>query len=118
VWSWGRVPSLGAPRRKFSFWRFSLSSCCVSDSRGRTGTREVGTNGCPCQTLPMTEVRQNLCLVGKVSSLEKEEGPKFGVAVGKVVAVGLSETLSSKERKIKDQQEPGEMGFQVEGQPG
>lgn len=64
----------------------------------------------------MTEVRQNLCLVGKVSSLEKEEGPKFGV--GKVVAVGLSETLSSKERKIKDQQEPGEMGFQVEGQPG
>lgn len=69
----------------------------MSDSRVRTAMSEVDTNGCSCQTLPMSEVRQNPCVVGRVSSLE-EEGHKFGAAVGKVVAVGLSETLSSEGR--------------------
>lgn len=126
VVAWGRVVSVelgevlsfGAPRRNFSFWRFLLSSCRVSDSCVRTATSQEETNGCPCQTFPMTELKQNPCLLGKVNSLEKEEGHTFGVAVGKAVAVGLSETLSSEERSGVRHGGPGEMGSQVEGQPG
>lgn len=46
--------------------------------------------------------KSRIWLVGRVSSLEKEEGQTIRVAVGKVVAVGLSET-SAEERKVRGQ---------------